>query len=78
MTTVIVTGVPAVHAAVRYHRRLGRYMVELAGEGVSVEFVLTGPQVRRLIDELARQAPKVRAEADGEPTARPSGRAETR
>lgn len=67
MTTVIVTGVEVLHAAVRYHRRLGRYMVELSGEGVTVEFVLTGEQVRRLIGELAQQAPKVgeAAEAAG-------------
>jgi len=59
MTTVIVTGVPVVHAAVRYHRRLGRYMVELSGDGVTVEFVLTAEQVRQLLAEFRQQGRKV-------------------
>ena len=60
MTTVIVTGVEVVHAAVRYHRRLGRYVVEVVGEGVTVEFVLTGEQARRLLAEFRQQEHKVR------------------
>ena len=65
MTTVIVTGVTALHASVRYHRRLGRYMVELSGEGISVEFVLTADQVCRLLAEFRQQEHKAR------PAARP-------
>ena len=59
MTTVIVTGVTALHSSVRYHRRLGRYMVELTGEGISVEFVLTAEQARRLLAEFRQQEHKV-------------------
>ncbi len=59
MTTVIVTGVTALHAGISYHRRLRRYMVELTGEGISVEFVLTADQVARLLTEFRQQERKV-------------------
>ena len=73
MTTVIVTGVPALHAAVSYHHQLGRYLVELSGEGVTVEFVLTEQQVRRLLAELRAQERKV-GPADVAVTAQPQGK----
>ena len=59
MTTVIVTGVTALHAGISYHRRLRRYMVELTGEGISVEVVLTTDQVAGLLSEFRQQEHKV-------------------
>ena len=59
MTTVIVTGLPALAANITYHRRLARYMLELSGEGVTVEFVLTGKQLTKLLADLSQEEKKL-------------------
>jgi len=78
MTTVIVTGVAVVHAAVNYHRRLGRYVVEVAGEGVTVEFVLTTEQARRLLAEFRDAEHKVRKGRPGGDDPEPVGKERAR
>ena len=72
MTTVIVTGVSAVRAAVGYHRRLRRYVVEIIGEGVTVEFVLTAEQARQLLNEFRQQEHKVKANVPDDNDPRPA------
>ena len=72
MTTVIVTGVSAVRAAVAYHRRLRRYVVEITGEAVTVEFVLTGKQARQLLSEFRRQEHTVTANVPDDTDPRPA------
>jgi hypothetical protein len=56
MTTIILTGLPTVHPHLAYHRRLGRYLLQLCSDGVTVEFLLSGEEVRRLLDELGSLA----------------------
>ena len=72
MTTVIVTGVSAVHAALAYHRRLRRYVVEITGEGVTVEFVLTAEQARQLLNDFRQQEHKVKAKVPDDHGSRPA------
>jgi hypothetical protein len=52
MTTIILTGLPTVHVHLTHHSRLGRYLLQFSGDGVTVEFLLAGDEVRRLIAEL--------------------------
>ena len=52
MTTIILTGLPTVRVHLTHHSRLARYLLQLSGDGVTVEFLLTGDEVRRLIAEL--------------------------
>jgi len=78
MTTVIVTGVPVLHAGLSYHRRLRRYVMEVAGEGVTVEFVLTREQARRLLDELREQEHRVTTGAAETSDPRGTGKDEQR
>jgi len=56
VTTVIVTGSRGLRATVNYHRRLGRYLVQLIGEHVTLELVLTAGEVRGLLAELTGEA----------------------
>jgi len=72
MTTVIVTGVSAVRAALTYHRRLRRYVVEITGEGVTVEFVLTAEQAGQLLSQFRRQEHKVKPSLPDDGDARPA------
>ena len=72
MTTVIVTGVPAVRANVAYHRRLRRYVVEITGEGVTVEFVLTAEQAGQLLREFRQQEHTVKASVPDDTDPRPT------
>jgi hypothetical protein len=52
MTTIILTGLPTVHVHLTHHSRLARYLLQLSGDGVTVEFLLSGEEVRRLLAEL--------------------------
>jgi len=52
MTTIILTGLPTVHVHLTHHSRLARYLLQLSGDGVTVEFLLSGEEVRRLTAEL--------------------------
>jgi hypothetical protein len=52
MTTIILTGLPTVHVHLTHHSRLARYLLQLSGDGVTVEFLLSGEEVRRLTTEL--------------------------
>jgi len=56
MTTIIFTGLPTVHVHLTHHRRLGRYLLQLCSDGVTVEFLLSGEEVRRLLDEVGTLA----------------------
>jgi hypothetical protein len=52
MTTIILTGLPTVHVHLSHHTRLARYLLQLSGDGVTVELLLSGEEVRRLIAEI--------------------------
>jgi hypothetical protein len=56
MTTIILTGLAMVHPHLTYHRRLGRYLLQLSSDGVTVEFLLSGEEARRLLEELGSLA----------------------
>jgi len=67
MTTIILTGLPTARVHLTHHSRLGRYLLQLSGDGVTVEFLLSGEEVRRLIAELGGLASDlVTARANGE------------
>jgi hypothetical protein len=56
MTTIILTGLPTVHVHLTHHSRLARYLLQLSGDGVTVEFLLSGEEVRRLLAEVGSLA----------------------
>jgi len=65
MTTIIFTGLPTVHAHLTYHRRLGRYLLQLGSDGVTVEFLLSGEEARRLLTEVGGLAAEVASAPPG-------------